>query len=448
MSDIIAPAGSPLANALDANPGSSVSFGGTTFGPQFNPSKAITSRVTLTVNGYAFSTFVRVSIERDLQNIAGRFELEIMDQARLAQALPVQIGGAAPLPFVLKTGMAVQLAIDKEIVLVGWIGKTAGRWRAETIRMNISGRDKTGDLVECAALPTGPAEFRGVDLLHVAQVVCKPYGITVRADVDIGAPFDRLSLHKHETALAFLEKAARQRAVLLVSDGVGGLLLTRGGSSRAPDDLVIGGNVQEQGFEDNADARFSDYYVVGQTDAHSRRAGVPVALDSTVEPLEDEAVPAAEPGPASATEASNILMTGHAIDPEITRFRPTVRLTRSQSGMSTTQEQAEWMLRVARGQADLLRYTVLDWRAGANRVLWRPNQVAYVYDPFAERTKDMLIAGVRYLFDAEGARTELRVVGVTAYDRINEADRRRPTKGTAGGPAKPLDSTVQPLEAN
>jgi prophage tail gpP-like protein len=117
--------------------------------------------------------------------------------------------------------------------------------------------------------------------------------------------------------------------------------------------------------------------------------------------------------------------------------------------MSTTQEQAEWMLRVARGQSEKLVYTVLDWRAGSNRVLWRPNQVAYVYDGFAERAKDMLIAGVTYLFDADGARTELRVVGVTAYDRINEADRKRGKKPkSAAASGAPLTSTVSPLSAS
>jgi prophage tail gpP-like protein len=407
-----------------------------------------TARVTMKVGGYSFTTFTKAVIERDLQNISGRFELDLMDQARLAGALPVQIGNLPPLPTVLKAGMAVELAIDGETVLIGWIGKVSGSWRADTIRMRISGRDKTGDLVECSALPKGPAEYRGVDLLHVAQAELAPFGITVRADVDIGAPFDRLSRHPHETVMTFLEKAARQRAILLVSDGVGGLLLTRGGSSRAPDDLIVGGNVQEEQFEDDHDKRFSDYYVKGQTDQHAQRTGKTPALDSTVEPLDDDE-PTTAPGAASATEASSILMTGHAIDPEITRYRPTLRLTRSQSGMSTTQEQAEWMLRVARGEADRLRFTVLDWRSGSANALWRPNQVAYVYDPFGERSKDMLIAGVTYLFDEQGERTELRIVGVTAYDRINEADRKpgkKPKSGAAGG--APLTTTVSPLTAD
>ena len=84
-------------------------------------------------------------------------------------------------------------------------------------------------------------------------------------------------------------------------------------------------------------------------------------------------------------------MTGHARDPEITRYRPHVRLTRSQSGMSSTQEQAEWAVRVARGMAQSLTVTVLDWRAGADRVLWKPNQLAAVYDPYSGTDKDMLI---------------------------------------------------------
>ena len=57
----------------------------------------------------------------------------------------------------------------------------------------------------------------------------------------------------------------------------------------------------------------------------------------------------------------------------------------------------------------------------------------------------MLIVGVRWVFDDHGARTELRVVGRTAYDRINEGARRR---GHHHNDTGPLDATVTPLIAN
>jgi hypothetical protein len=51
----------------------------------------------------------------------------------------------------------------------------------------------------------------------------------------------------------------------------------------------------------------------------------------------------------------------------------------------------------------------------------------------------MLIAGVNYIMGPQGMNTVLRLVGVTAYDRVNEASRKR-------GPherkeKKPLDAS-------
>jgi prophage tail gpP-like protein len=401
----------------------------------------VTSVVTVKIANQVFTEVTRHVIPRDVRNVAGTFQLTIVDEARIRNALIAQIGQPtrnAP----IKAGDPISIAIDNEVILVGWIEQPHFTWAADRLECHISGRDKTGDLVECAALPRGPTEFRGVDLLHVASLVCAPFGIIPRADVDIGAPFDRLSLHKHMTAMAFLESAARQRAILLTSDGVGGLVLTRGGATRAPAPLRIGDNVQVVEAEDDWTRRFSDYFVM--QDTAKKRAGGP-AMDHTATPLSSAPTPSPTPAANSAAEATAIGTVGHATDPEITRWRPTVRLTRSQSGMSTVQEQAEWMCRVAKGDAQGVRMTVLGHRAGPRNMLWRPNQVCAVWDPYSDIDRDMLIAGVEFLNDEGGQRTQLHVVGVTALDRINEADRRRSGKARKSKPN--LDTTATPLNA-
>ena len=402
--------------------------------------------ITVTIAGQVFNQVSRIRLTRDLQTIAGTFEIAIVDQARLKQALAAYITGAS-LNMPIKPGDPVTLSAGTDKLLVGWVERPRFRWTGDAIELTIRGRDKTGDLVECSALPSGPTEFRGVTLTQVAQQVCAPFGISVRAEVDVGAPFDRLALHKHQTALTFLEGAARQRSVLLVSDGVGGLLLTRGGSTRGPAPLAIGGNVQDVDVEFDWEQRFSDYYVIQGTT--KQRTGGP-ALDSTVDPPETDPDLPDTPSSDSAAEAPSITDMGHATDPEITRWRPTVRLTRSQSGMDTVQEQAEWMCRVAKGTSDHVYFMVLEWRAGQDNALWRPNQVVPVTEPYSGINRDMLIAGVTFLYDETGRRTRLRVAGVTAYDRINEADRRRPSgrrKSGGGGASPDLITTVPPLEA-
>lgn len=401
----------------------------------------MSSGLTIQIAGQPFNQVSRVRVSRDLRNLAGTFEITLVDEARIRNALIAQIGQAS-INAPIKRGDPITIAIDGEPVLVGWINKPRFRWVADKIECHISGRDKTGDLVDCAAMPNGPTEFKGVDLLHVANQVCAPFGIPVKADVDIGAPFDRLSLHKHMTGLAFLESASRQRSVLLTSDGIGGLVLTRGGSSRGPARLAIGDNVHEVDVEYDEDQRFSDYYVT--QDTVKDRTGGP-ALDHDAASFDDSDDADDVPAAATTSEATAIGNIGHATDPEITRWRPTLAYTRSQSAMATVQEQAEWRCRVAKGQGDRVRMAVLGFRAGSNNTLWRPNQIVVVWDPYSGIDRDMLIAGVEFEHDEEGDKTRLRVVGPSAYDRINEADRKRQSGKKTSIPGRIV---VTPLTAS
>jgi prophage tail gpP-like protein len=384
-----------------------------------------TGRVVLKVNGQAFSAWTGMTITRDLGDITGKFSLQYYDAGRAVAAMP-GVPHAAPVPSPILRRQACTVALDSETVITGWIDGMEGEWTDTSLQTSVTGRDKTGDLADCAAAPTGPAEWRGVTLLQVAQQICAPFGIAVRAETDMGAPFARLALNPHETALSLLEKAARQRAVLVVSDGIGGLLLTTGGRTRAPADIRVGANAQRVKFHFDDARRFSDYYVKGQTErAAGARAGKGPPLGHDAVP-----VPTFSPLPASAkaVEAGGIQMTGHAVDKEVTRWRPSVVMTRTQSGASTCQQQAEWKARVARGLSTGLTYTVLDWRAGAGHALWKPNTVARVFDPWAGIDDDMLIRGVCYRITDKGILTDLSIVGVTAFDRIDEAATKKPLR--------------------
>jgi prophage tail gpP-like protein len=397
---------------------------------------AATRRVTVKIGDTVLDAFTGVDIGHDLDSIASTFQVKCLDDARLRKALAVHLATWQSAIGPLGPGLKCMVSIDKTPVLVGWVDRIKGRWTGTELSCEVDGRDVTGDLVDCMPLPDGPAEFHNADLLSIAKAVCDPFGIKVRADTDLGAPFDKHAFHIHETALSAIEKAARQRAVLVTSDGVGGLLLTKSGTTRAPAALRIGENVLLAEFDLNWSRRFSDYYIKGQSS--NGRLGL-AALDASYAAGNADA-----PATAPATGRGHVLMTGHARDPEIKRYRPTVRTVRTQSGMDSVQAQAEWLLRVAKGQSDQRHYHVLDWRAGPDNALWLPNQVVGVFDPYPDIDGDMLIAGVRWLYDEQGERTEIRVVGRSAYDRINEAARRR---GHHHKDTGPLDATVTPLSA-
>ena len=386
-----------------------------------------TTRVTLKVNGQALSSWTSVRIVRQLKEICGSFELEYLDEGRDVETLTYETNAATFAP--LEPGSKVELSIDAEIVLVGWIDKVKLKQNATELHASVSGRDICGDLVDCSAAPTGPAEYASIDLARLALQICKPFGIGVQVQTDIGAPFVKLALSPHEKAMPTIEKAARQRSVLITSDGVANLVLTTAGSSRGPDQIMVGYNVVESDFDVDYTHRFSDIYVKGQT---ARANGNHVGA---VAPMTPDTAPGVEApdGTATSKETAGIVMTGHAQDPEIKRYRPDVRMVRTQSGSSSVQEQAEWHVRVDRGMATKINYTVLDWRAGQDDALWLPNQLTATYDPYAEIDADMLIEGVEYHYSAAGARTVLHMVAPGAYDRINEASRTKPRHRLKGG---------------
>lgn len=398
--------------------------------------------------GVVFSDWTSARVQRGLSEISGSFEFEYSDAARLQQLLP-QAEQRMQLT-ILKPPTEVRILLDGELVLLGWLEDIEYEISGDQLRARLAGRDRTGSLVDCSANPEGPAEYKGLTVLQIAERLCAPFGVPVRAEVDVGAPLRDFGLELGETVMSAIDKAAKQRAVLVTSDGIGGLVLTRSGKRRAPAPLRLPGNIMTAGAHLSTRERFSDYWVKGQ--ARPSRGGRVSRSDPGTPPLtarppedsessEQSRRAVASPGPvddaayptgqappletASATQSTAIVSTGHAHDPNIKLYRPKVFSVRSQSGGTPNQLLAEWRLRIARGRSQRTHWGVNGWRDGADNRLWRPNELVTIAagsaDPF-----DALIAGVTYsLDDRGGSRTELEVVGREAFDLEPLPDQHR-----------------------
>jgi prophage tail gpP-like protein len=394
-----------------------------------------------------FEDVIRAEVVRDLEELSGSFRVELLDRARFFAALP---GWWQPTPArgIVMPGERAEILLDGEVVLIGWIDAVEANHGPDKTSLTIQGRDVTGDLVDCAASVDGPHEYRDLTLTEIVARICQPFGISVRAEVDVGAPFPRFAIEAGETALSAIEKACRQRAVLAVSDGVGGLLLTRGGKAPAPAQIVFGGNIQTMDCTFDWTDRFSLYVVRGQAE---RPMGGAPALDGTANPL-TAAAPERRPAPSSpAGERPRIALTGRAEDPVVARYRPTVALAKTQSGGVSVQEQAEWMMRTARAKSEALRVTVPYWRAGEEDRLWRCNERVAVDDPLAGVACELLVAGLTWRWDEQGARTELRLCGCDAFDILPEGEQqerqRQPARRPLDGQANPLTPEPPPRAA-
>ncbi len=373
-------------------------------------------RIAIEVAGTVWDEWTAVEIIRDLAELSGSFWLELRDSARSTAAFPFATT-AWTVAQAVKPGMTATVTVDGEPVLIGYVDEVIATAAEGDAWVELIGRDKTADLVDCTAAPTGPSEHNNIDLLAIAQRLAEPFGISVRAEVDVGERFARFVVDAAEPARAAIEKAARQRAVLVTSDGVGGLVLTRGGSTRAAGALQFPGNVIESEGRYAWQERYGDYYVLGQAEKAAQ-------LDRSAAQLDARAAPRDTPVEvATDAEKAGVVITGHARDEMIGRYRPIVSVARMQTTAAPAQTTADWMMRTARARAQVLKLTCKDYRAGG--ALWRPNQLVFVDDRYQGVYRDMLIAAVAYRWGERGATTRLTLVGPASFDLLPEAAREQ-----------------------
>lgn len=332
--------------------------------------------LTVTIAGIPWRGWTGFSLSRSIERMGAQARVELTDRPD------------APLPGLgLVPGAHATLAIGERVVLDGFIDSTDHRFDAGGSATSIALRDRTGDLVDCAASVDGPFEFAAARLDQILGGMLSPFGIPLRFTHSAGAPFSRLSIQPGETAYEFIERACRYRALLAFSDGTGGLVVTRPGAERAAGSLVCGANILGGTVARDHRQRYSLYVVKGQAEA-----------------LDD------------STASETAQPEGRATDPLVGRWRPTVLMGESQGFDRTLQERAQWEARFARARSARASYKVQGWHGAPGGGLWVPNTLVRVDDRLRGLARDMLVAGVTYERSAYGAFTTLDLVLPEAFD--------------------------------
>jgi len=331
--------------------------------------------VSLEIAGRAFGGWTRVVIRRSIENFAGGFELEVSER------WPGQ-----PDRQLVRTGAACRVRIGQDTVITGYVDAVRSSYTDQSHRIYIAGRDAAGDIVDCSAVHE-PGEWRGRRLEEIANDLCTPFKVPVRAETDTGKPFAYFRLNDGETVGAAIERMCRHRGVLRMSDGLGGIKIVRAGATRAPAALVLGKNVKsaEGAFDDTE--RFSDYIVKGQ------RPGVDlVSADAVVAP------------------------SGRAKDTKVGRYRPLIVLAEDAGDEASFATRARWEANLRFGRSRRATYTVQGWRAAGR--LWQPNALVHVRDAYLAIDDEMLIAEVEFTLDSRGTEARIAVTRREAFDLI------------------------------
>lgn len=336
----------------------------------------MSDRVSLKVNGKVYGGWKTARISRSIETIAGGFSLSVSERwTNQGEAWPIFEGDDCT------------LLLNDSPIIFGYIDSRRLNYDSNQHTVSLSGRDNTGDLVDCSALLT-TWEFKNVDVLGFAKKICSPFNIDVTLQTGITLTrATKLSISPGDTAFNALEQACRVAGVLPISDGLGGLVLTRAGSSRCGTSLVEGQNILSASAEFSTNSRFHKYVVLGQ---HAGRDDF------------------------NGTAAASV--KGSAIDSSVTRtervlvIRPEHNVT-----IASATKRAQWEATTRAARSDVVTITVQGWTQ-ADGTLWPVNSLVKVVSPTIAVDGTMLIAQAEYsIDDTSGTTTTLTLKRPDAF---------------------------------
>lgn len=349
--------------------------------------------VSVLVNGQRFGGWKSVHIEMSLDQIARAFSLEV------TRTFPNKSDYK-----ILQSGGLVQVLIGDDLVCTGYITATPVKYDGKTITVNVQGKSKTVDLVDCcppsAAVETASSEgwagikgksgnevkapaaasmWKNIPTSEIIAALAKPYGIAVRDDAGIATKPANHTINPGETVVESINRLITKDNIILTDDEDGNLVITQPGhAGDCVDALVLGQNVLSGEAKFDFSKRYSDYVVLGQ---HKQ------------------------------TESDNAKTAssdkGLANDKEISRYRLKVIKDKGQSSNGFCLSRAEFESLYAKAQSEKVTYKLQGWRQSSGD-LWLLNSRVQVLDDLLNKTKvSLVITKVVFDLNAQGMATTL-----------------------------------------
>lgn len=332
-------------------------------------------QLDLLAAGRSYAGWQAVQVTLSMEQCAGAFALAVSER---------WTGQGAD--WVIPAGEACAVMIDGQTVITGHVDQVRMSMDAGSHTVELAGRDATADLVDCSAVRKA-GQWRGLRIEQIAAELAEPFGVAVRAEVDTGRPLASFALQEGESVFEAIERAARIRALLLVSDGTGGLVLTRAGVRRVATQLVMGENILSARVGLDMRDRFSTYTVKGQAPGNDLFSG---------------------------KSASQIKAT--ATDPGVGRHRPLIITNDAPDVGATLAQRVQWEASVRAARSYDIEITVQGWHHQDG--LWQPNTTVAVVAPELRLDTDLLITRVVFTLDERGSVTQLQMTHAEAYSLL------------------------------
>lgn len=339
--------------------------------------------IILKVGGRSFEGWTDVLVGRSLSNVTGTFSLSVSNRF-----IDPFYGGE------LTLGKTCSIEINSQTILNGYIDDINIGYSGDGHNIEITGRDKTCDLVDCYL---SPKQYNNQTISSLIKKICDVYGITINYDTGIRSVLDikannKISIFgRSETAYTKISELCKQVGVMATSYGDGRLVLTRSGlNGRSTDSLRSVFNVYACATQFSNKDRFSEYNVYGQAGNHQDTESV----DSTA-----------------------VKNTVPILDKVITRKRVFNR-EMDNADVASCNNWARFEKSFRAGMSRKINYTVVEWTQSDGSV-WGINKKVLVDDKTLGISRDMLINDVEFSFSPSGGTlTKIGVVDLNTYSVV------------------------------
>lgn len=337
----------------------------------FLKTAAIDDAVTMFVDGKVYEGWEDMKVTRELNAAASDFNLSLVDKWRADKE-----------PWRISVGQKCHLHAGKKSIVTGYIDSMDVSVAADARSVQIAGRSKTADLVDCSV--EGPNTYANLNVFELAKTLCKPFGISVVTSGSAGAAFASITVQQGETVFTLIDRLARQRNLLMYPSVEGSLIIGPVGTRRAVTEIRQGVNVLSGRAKFDNTNRFSKYVAKGQDLAFLGGA-------------EQSASP-----------------QGTAFDNGVSRYRPLVIMAENTVDGGSSDSRASYEAELRAAQSLSVDVQVQGWFQ-ANGDLWDVNMLAFVDVGFLGVRREMLIKKVEFNKGSGGTTTTLTFIRKDAF---------------------------------
>ena len=323
--------------------------------------------VWLTINGQDYGGWKRVRIERSLTQCTIKWGvIATRNWPGMAQQWDIALGDA------------VTVMMGDTQIVSGWIDQMSPSYSGESHEIEIAGRGKLADVIDCTPVDA-PPQWKQVAPGQIIRDICDVFGVRVVIDAPLDEPMD-FKLQQGETGWAAIERLCRLRAILAYEQTDGALLITRV-SEEYCDTALVQGSGERTILEGSAkladNEQFSVVIVKGQ-----------------------------QPGADNVTPKQAAESLAQAQDPSIRRYRPLVIYQAAKTSVADAQERANWEVQRRWGASRSVDITVTGWLTDGDEP-WPLNRLCRIEDAWLGIDREMTITGTIFELGANGRTTVL-----------------------------------------